>query len=118
MVRVRAFLLLFVLLLVPVPAAAQGAQGAARHVVLISIDGLRPDYYLPSRERLTTTPALDALRARGSWAEGVIGQFPSLTYPSHTSIVTGVRPAVHGVVQNTIFGPDGAGTWYFESAAL
>lgn len=118
MAPVRAFLLLLLLLLLPVPAAAQGAQGAARHVVLISIDGLRPDYYLPSRDRLTTTPALDALRARGSWAEGVVGQFPSLTYPSHTSIVTGVQPAVHGIVQNTIFGPDGAGTWYFESSAL
>ena len=37
--------------------------------------------------------ALDGLRQRGSWAEGVEVQYPSLTYPSHTSIVTGVRPS-------------------------
>lgn len=118
MPSLRAFLWLLLLVGMPVaPAAAQG-RAAARHVVLISIDGLRPEYYLPAAGRLTSTPALDALRLRGSWAEGVVGQFPSLTYPSHTSIVTGVRPARHGIVQNTIFGPEGAGTWYFESSAL
>ena len=93
-------------------AAAPAAQkpSAARHLVLISVDGLRPDYYLPAAGRLTRTPALDALRERGSWAEGVVGQFPSLTYPSHTSIVTGVRPATHVIVQNTRFDPSGAGS--------
>ena len=116
--RVRAFLLLVLLLSLPLAPAAQRRPAAARHVVLISIDGLRPDYYLPAPGRLTTTPALDALRRRGSWAEGVVGQFPSLTYPSHASMITGVRPARHGIVQNTIFGPDGPGTWYFESSAL
>ncbi|HSC25657.1 MAG TPA: alkaline phosphatase family protein [Vicinamibacterales bacterium] len=64
----------------------------AEHVVLISIDGLRSDYYLPAAMRQARTPALDALRARGSWAEGVVGLYPSLTFPSHTSIVTGLRP--------------------------
>jgi predicted AlkP superfamily pyrophosphatase or phosphodiesterase len=116
--RPRGFLLLLLLLWLPAAPEAQRVPGGARHVVLISIDGLRPDYYLPEPGRLTSTPALDGLRGRGSWAEGVIGQFPSLTYPSHTSIITGVRPARHGIVQNTIFGPEGAGTWYFESSAL
>jgi predicted AlkP superfamily pyrophosphatase or phosphodiesterase len=107
------------LLLLPAVAQAQRAPGAARHVVLISIDGLRPDYYLPSSARVTLTPALDALRARGSWAEGVVSQFPSLTYPAHTSIVTGVRPARHGIVHNTHFDPaNGSSAWMFDSAAL
>ena len=110
--------LFLVLSLLPalVPAAQQAT--AARHVVLISVDGLRPDYYIPSPTRQTTTPALDGLRDAGSWAEGVVGQFPSLTYPSHTSIVTGVRPATHGIVQNTMFDPAGAGGWFFESSAI
>ncbi len=118
-VRAVALLVLFLL-----SAASPSGQGAnprtgARHVVLISIDGLRPDYYTPTALRpRPKTPTLDALVQRGSWAEGVLSQFPSLTYPSHTSIVTGVRPARHGIVQNTIFSPDGAGSWYFESAAL
>lgn len=123
--RLRAVLsFVLPLLLLAAPAAQQPAPGAnqpgaaARHVVLISIDGLRPDYYLPGPGRRATMPALDALRERGSWADGVVGQFPSLTYPSHTSIVTGTRPATHGIVQNTRFSPDGGGGWYFEAAAL
>jgi predicted AlkP superfamily pyrophosphatase or phosphodiesterase len=122
--RLRAVLLLVLPLVVlatpaaqqPGPAAAP--SGAAQHVVVISIDGLRPDYYLPGPGRRARMPALDALRERGSWAEGVVGQFPSLTYPSHTSIVTGVRPAIHGIVQNTRFSPEGGGSWYFEAAEL
>ncbi len=115
--RARVLLVSLLCVLGAASALAQ-EQPAARHVVLISVDGLRPDYYLPSPARLTTTPALDQLRARGSWAEGVVGQFPSLTYPSHTSIVTGVRPARHGVVQNTAFAPDGGGSWFFDSSIL
>ena len=117
---VRAVALLVLLLLSAASPSGQGtnARTGARHVVLISIDGLRPDYYLPTATARPKTPALDALMKRGSWAEGVLSQFPSLTYPSHTSIVTGVRPAKHGIVQNTIFAPDGGGSWYFESSAL
>ena len=64
-------------------------------------------------------PALEALRARGSWAEGVIGQYPSLTYPSHTSIATGVTSRRHGVSQNTHFDPEnGSGAWIYESSAI
>jgi arylsulfatase A-like enzyme len=120
--RVRARLplasLLCLLFLLPPVSRAQRPAPAAQHVVLISIDGLRPDYYLPAAGRLTRTPALDRLRERGSWAEGVVGQFPSLTYPSHTSIITGARPARHGVVQNTSFAPDGSGSWFFDSSVL
>ena len=97
---------------------AQSAPGPARHVVLVSIDGLPSDLRLraPGAPRM---PVLDALRANGSAAEGVVGQYPSLTYPSHTSLVTGVRPARHGVVHNTRFAPDGGpGGWYFESEAI
>jgi hypothetical protein len=108
-----------VLLLLPAVTRAQQPAAAARHVILISIDGLRPDYYLPGPSRTTTMPTLDALRERGSWADGVLGQFPSLTYPSHTSIVTGVRPARHGIVHNTYFEPaSGSSAWMFESSAL
>lgn len=117
---VRAIALLVLLFLCAAPPSAQQtpARPLARHVILISIDGLRPDYYLPGAARRPNTPVLDALRQRGSWADGVVGQFPSLTYPSHTSIVTGVRPSRHGIVQNTIFAPDGSGGWFFESSAL
>jgi predicted AlkP superfamily pyrophosphatase or phosphodiesterase len=117
---VRAVALLVLVLLFAASPSGQGvsARAAARHVVLISIDGLRPDYYLPVPTRVLKTPTLDGLLRRGSWAEGVLSQFPSLTYPAHTSIVTGVPPALHGIVQNTAFAPDGGGTWFFEASAL
>ena len=113
----------FALLLLCLPGARSLAQPAspvrAKHVVLISIDGLKPSYYLPGPSRRTKTPALDALRARGSWAEGVVGVYPSLTYPSHASIATGVMPVRHGIVQNTRFDPaNGSAQWIFENSAL
>ena len=117
--RLRAAALASILFLMPAAAAAQPVDVPARHVDLISIDGLRPDYYLPNPARKTVTTALDALRLRGSWADGVISQFPSLTYPAHTSIVTGVRPARHGIVHNTHFDPlNGSNAWMFENRAM
>lgn len=66
----RAVLLLLLASFLPAVALAQRPAAAARHVVVISIDGLRPDYDLRSPTRLTKTPVLDALGARGSWAKG------------------------------------------------
>lgn len=103
-----------VMALVPATAAAPSA-----HVVLLSIDGLKPEYYLHTGTNPPRTPVLDWLRARGSWAEGVIGQYPSLTYVSHTSIATGMLPVHHGIVENTKFDPArGSSEWYFEASAL
>lgn len=90
------------------------AQAEAPHVVLISIDGLKPSTYTgagPSK-----VPTLRALAERGAWAEGVSGVLPTYTYPSHTSIVTGVTPAVHGIYNNRILDPEqnsnGSFYWY------
>lgn len=98
---------------------ADAAAPASEHVVLISIDGLKPEYYLHTGANAPRTPVLDWLRARGSWAEGVIGQYPSLTYVSHTSIATGLLPVHHGIFENTKFDPaQGSSRWYFEASAL
>lgn len=93
--------------------AAQGTEHRmSGHVVLISIDGLRPDFYLdPS----WPAPNLQWLKKNGAYAEGVRGVFPTLTYPSHTTIITGAMPARHGIYYNTIFSDTGStGTWYRE----
>lgn len=98
------------------PALAQPAAPArpgARHVVLISIDGLRPDFYLdPS----WPAPNLQALARKGVAAQGVDGVFPTLTYPSHTTLATGVRPARHGIAYNTRFDPASAEARWFAKA--
>jgi predicted AlkP superfamily pyrophosphatase or phosphodiesterase len=88
---------------------------AARHLVLISIDAFRPDFYLdPGFD----APALRALASEGSHARAAESVFPTLTYPSHASIVTGVRPARHGVLFNTLPQADAGSRWYEEAADL
>jgi hypothetical protein len=74
------------------------AQPLATHVVLVSIDGSRPDFYLDSSWHADN---IRALMAGGAYAKGVNSVFPSMTYPSHTTIVTGVQPAKHGIYYNT-----------------
>jgi arylsulfatase A-like enzyme len=105
--------LLFVLIL-PLPWPEAAAPG--RHVVLISLDGLRPEFYLdPSYP----APTLRALAAAGSQVRRAEPVFPSVTYPSHATIVTGVRPSRHGVLFNSILEADGTrGRWYEEASDL
>ena len=68
------------------------------YVILISIDGLRSDFV----EKFNA-PALQAYGKSGVVAEYMTSAFPSLTFPNHYSIVTGLYPAHHGLVDNTFF---------------
>lgn len=77
----------------------------AKHVIFLTIDGFRPDFYLDSEWK---TPNLHALMNDGAYAKGVNSVFPAVTYPSHITIVTGVQPAKHGVFYNNMFTVDGA----------
>lgn len=97
---------------------AQAAR-ATDHVVLISLDGFDPTTYMDPARFGVELPTLKALKEGGSWAAGVEVQYPSMTYPGHTSIVTGVHPARHGVYQNTRLDPATSATaWYFENTAM
>jgi predicted AlkP superfamily pyrophosphatase or phosphodiesterase len=80
-----------------------------KYVVMVSIDGFRPDFYLNEEY---PTPNLKFFKENGVYAQGVNGVFPTVTYPSHTTLVTGATPAVHGVYYNTPFEPNGVtGLW-------
>lgn len=94
------------ILAVLVLLARVGFAQQAEHVVIITIDGFRPDFYLDNEWH---TPHLREMMKEGFHANGVNSVFPSMTYPSHTTIVTGVLPAKHGVYFNNMFDPDGAG---------
>lgn len=72
----------------------------APYVVMLSLDGFRWDY--PDRFE---TPNLDSLAASGVKAEGLIPCFPTKTFPNHYSIVTGLHPDHHGIVQNSFYDP-------------
>jgi predicted AlkP superfamily pyrophosphatase or phosphodiesterase len=84
------------------PTATQ-APGAARHVVLISLDGFPSwaldDPYLP-------VPTLRRLAARGAVARGMRPVNPTVTWPNHTTLITGVTPAKHGVLFNGLLKRD------------
>ena len=95
MLRRLIVLCCWVLSFVALPLAAK-----TPHVLVISIDGLRPEIYRDPDGSGVAVPNLTALVERGAYADGVIGVFPSVTYPSHTTIVTGVEPARHGVTSN------------------
>lgn len=85
------------------PAGAQ--EKASPVLVIISIDGLRPDYVTAADAHGAKVPNLRRILKEGAFAEGVVGVIPTVTYPSHTTLVTGVWPAKHGIFGNTTFDP-------------
>jgi predicted AlkP superfamily pyrophosphatase or phosphodiesterase len=85
------------------------------HVLMISLDGMKPEYVTHAKEHNLKLPVLERFLADGTYAEGVIGVIPTVTYPSHTTMVTGVWPAEHGIYSNLVFDPLGEhpGEWYW-----
>jgi predicted AlkP superfamily pyrophosphatase or phosphodiesterase len=65
-------------------------------LVLLSVDGLRPELYrAPGSHR--RFPNLSALEKAGARAEAVESIYPTTTYPAHATIVTGLPPRAHGI---------------------
>ncbi len=86
------------LMLAPVSAKAES-------VLMISIDGLRPGDVIEAEKRDLKIPNLRRFLKEGTYATSVVGVLPTLTYPSHTTLLTGAAPARHGIVNNTTFDP-------------
>jgi predicted AlkP superfamily pyrophosphatase or phosphodiesterase len=90
--------------------------GHAAPVLMISIDGLKPEYITQADAHGMKVPYLRTLMRDGVYAEGVVGIWPTVTYPSHATLVTGVWPAEHGIYNNLEFDPlqhySGAWNWY------
>ena len=77
------------------------AAQKAHYVVLVSLDGFRWDY-----ARRDGATHLLALGKKGAWApEGMMPSYPSLTFPNHFTIVTGLYPEHHGLVANNFYDP-------------
>jgi predicted AlkP superfamily pyrophosphatase or phosphodiesterase len=104
--RLLAALFLFFVTLPP--AAPQGGSGGSNrdehrdkpYVVLVSLDGFKAEY--PDRFDL---PNLRRAARRGARAKGMVPVFPSLTFPNHYSLVTGLHPGRHGIVANRFYDP-------------
>ncbi|OAH45123.1 nucleotide pyrophosphatase [Sphingobium yanoikuyae] len=103
------------LALAPLPALAEP-------VLLISIDGLRPGDVLEADKRGLALPNLRRFLTEGAHASGVTGVLPTLTYPSHTTLMTGVSPGKHGIVSNNSFDPmqinQGGWYWYAQDVKV
>src|ERR1700733_3671976 len=95
-------------------------QQKKHYVVLVSLDGFRYDYAVKYG-----ATNLEQIAADGASApDGMIPSFPSITFPNHLSIVTGLYPEHHGIIENNFYDParkekyasrDAAvqdGTWY------
>ncbi len=97
----------------PPPAASTAATVAPRkeppgpihHVILVTLDGMLPDAYEHPDAHGLKVPTLRWLVAHGASSDGALSVFPSVTYPSHTSMTTGVVPGKHGIVGNRTFDP-------------
>src|SRR5690242_2305823 len=93
----RRLVSLIVALSASLTVAAQPQPANGNHVIIITLDGFPgwalDDPYLP-------VPNLRRLAAKGALAAGMRPVNPSVTWPNHTSIVTGVTPAKHGVLFN------------------
>jgi predicted AlkP superfamily pyrophosphatase or phosphodiesterase len=89
-------------------------------VLLISIDGLQPHDVLEAEARGLKIPNLRRFVKDGGHATGVRGVLPTVTYPSHATLLTGTAPARHGIIGNTTFDPMqiNQSGWYWYARAI
>lgn len=88
-----------------------------KRVLVISIDGLDTRYLHDADKLGVKIPTLRRLMSNGVTAKGMRSVYPSITYPNHTTLVTGALPAKHGIFGNNVFeSPSGektgAGIWF------
>jgi len=77
-----------------------------RHVILVTIDGFPARLW---RDPMLPLPVLRQLAAAGASADAMTVSNPSITWPTHTTLVTGVTPQKHGVLFNGLLVRQGAG---------
>ncbi|KAI5796505.1 alkaline-phosphatase-like protein [Geopyxis carbonaria] len=121
-------LLSFLLLLIfvslglshPRPASAPGPQllysngthAYAKTTLLISLDGLRADFLTRG-----LTPTLNSFINSGVSPPYMLPSFPSVTFPNHWTLATGLHPESHGIVGNSFWDPDTAQEFYYTDPA-
>ncbi|MCW3836050.1 ectonucleotide pyrophosphatase/phosphodiesterase [Sphingomonas canadensis] len=89
----------------PTPAAFV-AEKRATVTILVSLDGFRPDYVTAK-----DTPNLFAATKQGVFA-AMRPSFPTMTFPNHYTLVTGLRPDRHGIIDNNIRDPERPGVLF------
>ena len=102
--------------------AVIAAEARGEPLLIVSIDGLHPSHVIDAERHGVEIPHLRPFVADGSFATGVVGVLPTVTFPSHTTLVTGASPAEHGVHANTPFDPLNGNRdgwyWYAEDVRV
>ena len=98
---------------IEVPNADNRAEQLAKHyVVLVSIDGFRYDY-----AKLYGATHLEAIAKDGATApDGMLPAYPSVTFPNHYTLVTGLYPEHHGIVAMSFYDPARKERYAFNDA--
>lgn len=114
-VRFGFLLILAVAALVVVGGASAQQPVQSPLLLMISVDGLRPDHVTAADSLGLKVPNLRRFLSDGTYADGVQGVIPTVTYPSHTTLITGVWPARHGIHANVVFDPlkQNRSGWYW-----
>ncbi len=89
-------------------------------LVVLSADGMRPDFYRRSEAFGLKIPTLRSLLDSGASADAVESIYPSTTYPAHATLVTGVSPSVHGIYSHlaSLDPTEAARPWCWHARAL
>lgn len=96
----------------PVSLLSNGSSAFAPTTILISLDGFRADFL-----NRGLTPTLNAFIAQGISPKYMLPSFPSLTFPNHYTLVTGLYPESHGIVGNTFWDPEFQEEFYYTDPA-
>ncbi|MBI3683575.1 MAG: alkaline phosphatase family protein [Acidobacteria bacterium] len=96
--------------------ALAGGLAEPRPLLVISVDGLDHRYLRDADQLGLAIPNLRRILREGEWADGVVGVYPTVTWPSHTTMITGVRPDQHGIEGNRR--PASQGGDYYWTANL
>jgi predicted AlkP superfamily pyrophosphatase or phosphodiesterase len=91
---------------------SNGTSLFAPTTLLISLDGFRADFL-----HRDLTPTLSAFIRAGVSPKYMLPSFPSVTFPNHFTLVTGLYPESHGVVGNTFWDPDSKKEFYYTDPA-
>jgi predicted AlkP superfamily pyrophosphatase or phosphodiesterase len=117
----RVFCYALILAIFPVFHYASAQTTKTRPpVLMISVDGMRPDYVTKADAYKLNLPILRGFMQNGMYADGVIGVVPTVTFPGHATLVTGVWPQEHGIYNNVRFDPfnRNSDAWFWYASDL
>jgi predicted AlkP superfamily pyrophosphatase or phosphodiesterase len=100
-IKISSILILLILLFVFQGFAGDGRRPFKNYVLLVSLDAFRWDY-----PQIYNTPNINKIATEGVKADRLIPSFPTVTFPNHYTIATGLYPDHHGLIDNNFVAPD------------